>query len=49
MFMGQYQHSLDEKNRLIIPAKFRNELGSNFIITRGLENCLYVYDQKIGT
>ena len=46
MFMGQYQHSLDEKNRLIIPAKFRNELGSNFIITRGLENCLYVYDQK---
>lgn len=43
MFMGEYQHSLDEKGRLIIPAKFREDLGERFIITRGLDNCLFVY------
>ena len=43
MFMGEYQHSLDEKGRLIVPAKFREDLGEKFIITRGLDNCLYVY------
>jgi len=43
MFMGEYQHSLDEKGRLIIPAKFRDILGENFILNRGLDNCLYVY------
>ena len=43
MFMGEYHHSIDEKNRLIIPSKFRNELGEKFVITRGLENCLFVY------
>ena len=41
--MGEYHHSIDEKNRLIIPSKFRGELGEKFVITRGLENCLFVY------
>ena len=43
MFMGEYHHSIDEKGRMIIPSKFRNELGESFIVTRGLENCLFVY------
>ncbi len=43
MLMGEYHHSIDEKSRLIIPAKFRTELGDKFIITRGLEKCLFVY------
>ena len=43
MLLGEYQHSLDEKGRLIIPAKFREDLGENFVITRGLDNCLFVY------
>ncbi|MCL6589431.1 MAG: division/cell wall cluster transcriptional repressor MraZ [Firmicutes bacterium] len=43
MFMGEYQHSLDEKGRLIIPAKFREGLGEKFILNRGLDNCLYGY------
>ena len=43
MFMGEYHHSIDDKGRLIIPSKFRDELGSSFVITRGLENCLFVY------
>ena len=43
MFMGEYHHSIDEKKRLIIPSKFRTELGDSFVITRGLENCLFVY------
>jgi MraZ protein len=46
MFMGEYQHSLDEKGRVIIPAKFRDTLGSSFVITRGLDNCLFVYPQS---
>ena len=46
MFMGEYHHTIDDKGRLIIPAKFRAELGTKFIITRGLENCLYVYHEK---
>ena len=43
MFMGEYHHSIDEKGRIIIPSKFRSELGDSFVITRGLENCLFVY------
>ena len=43
MLMGEYHHTIDEKNRLIIPSKFRNELGDSFVITRGLEKCLFVY------
>ena len=43
MFIGEYHHSIDDKGRLIIPSKFREELGNKFIITRGIENCLFVY------
>ena len=46
MFMGEYHHSIDDKKRLIIPSKFREELGSEFIITRGIENCLFVYSKS---
>ena len=43
MFMGEYQHSIDDKGRLIIPARFREGLGDNFVLTKGLDNCLFVY------
>ncbi|MET3288138.1 transcriptional regulator MraZ [Brevibacillus fluminis] len=43
MFMGEFQHSIDEKGRLTIPAKFREGLGASFVITRGLDQCLFVY------
>ena len=43
MLMGEYHHNIDDKGRLIIPAKFRNELGESFVVTRGLENCLFIY------
>jgi MraZ protein len=43
MFMGEYQHSVDAKGRLIVPAKFREQLGENFVITRGLDQCLFGY------
>ncbi len=43
MFIGEYQHSLDNKGRLIVPSKFRDQLGDVFIITKGLDNCLFVY------
>lgn len=46
MFLGEYQHTIDEKGRIIIPAKFREALGSSFIITRGLDNCLFVYPRE---
>lgn len=53
MFMGEYHHSIDEKGRIIIPSKFRNELGESFVVTRGIENCLFIYSlsewQKIVT
>ena len=43
MFMGEFHHNIDEKGRLIIPSKFRNDLGNKFIITRGIEKCIFVY------
>ena len=43
MLMGESNHTIDDKGRIIIPAKFREELGRAFIITRGLEQCLFVY------
>lgn len=43
MFIGEYQHAIDTKNRMIIPSKFRDELGSNFILTKGLDGCLYAF------
>ena len=43
MFIGEYQHTTDEKGRLIIPSKFRETLGVEFVMTKGLDNCLFVY------
>ncbi len=43
MFMGEYQHNIDTKGRVIVPAKFRDDLGERFIVTRGLDTCLFVY------
>lgn len=43
MFIGEYQHALDVKNRMIIPSKFREGLGLAFVITKGLDGCLYAY------
>ena len=45
MLMGEFHHNLDEKSRLIIPSKFRSELGERFIITKGLDKCLFVYSE----
>lgn len=49
MFIGEYHHSIDDKGRLIIPSKFRDELGERFIVTRGIENCLFVYSEDSWT
>lgn len=46
MFMGEYQHNMDTKGRVIIPAKFREDLGPKFVATRGLDNCLFVYPMQ---
>jgi MraZ protein len=46
MFMGQYEHSIDAKGRAIVPAKYREELGDVFYVTRGADGCLYLYPQK---
>ena len=43
MFMGEYQHIIDDKGRVIMPSRFREDLGYNFIMTKGLDNCLFVY------
>lgn len=46
MFMGEYKHNMDKKGRVIIPASFRDDLGEDFVMTRGLDNCLFVYPKK---
>lgn len=43
MFMGTYQNSIDAKNRMIVPAKFREELGYKVVLTLGIDNCIYLY------
>ncbi len=46
MLLGEFQHNLDAKGRMAIPAKFRNKLTAGAIITRGLDHCLFVFDSK---
>lgn len=46
MFTGTYNHTIDQKGRMIIPNKFRNLLGDVFIITRGIDECLEIYDKE---
>ncbi|MCL2699052.1 MAG: division/cell wall cluster transcriptional repressor MraZ [Defluviitaleaceae bacterium] len=45
MFLGEYQHSVDTKGRIIMPSKFREQLCQTFIITKGLDKCLLIYTQ----
>ena len=45
MFMGEFHHNIDDKARIVMPSKFREELGDTFVITRGLEGCLFVYSK----
>jgi len=46
MLIGEYKHTLDPKKRLSVPSKWRKDLGKKLIVTRGLDNCLFVYPQK---
>lgn len=46
MFMGEYNHTIDAKGRLIIPSRFREKLGSEFVVTKGLDGCLFVYSNE---
>ncbi len=46
MFMGEYNHTIDAKGRLIVPSKFRESLGDTFVVTKGLDGCLFVYDNE---
>ncbi|WP_221564088.1 division/cell wall cluster transcriptional repressor MraZ [Pseudalkalibacillus sp. A8] len=43
MFMGEHLHTIDDKGRMIIPSKFRDELGTTFVLTRGLDQCIFGY------
>ena len=43
--LGQYPHNIDAKGRLVFPTKLREELGDSFIVTKGLDNCLFVYSE----
>ena len=46
MLLGEFMHTLDAKGRVIVPARFREDLGENFVLTRGLDNCLSLYSMK---
>ncbi len=46
MFMGEYNHTIDAKGRIIVPSKFREALGENFVVTLGLDGCLFVYPNE---
>ncbi|MFM1581789.1 division/cell wall cluster transcriptional repressor MraZ [Helcococcus bovis] len=45
MYIGEYTHSIDDKGRVIMPSKFREELGMKFYVTKGMEGCIFVYDE----
>ena len=45
MFIGEYNHTIDTKGRLIVPAKFREELGEHFFVTKGFDGCLFAFDR----
>ncbi|MEN6520755.1 MAG: division/cell wall cluster transcriptional repressor MraZ [Armatimonadota bacterium] len=47
MFSGAYEHSVDNKGRTVIPAKFRAKLGENFVLTRGMNGCLWVFSERV--
>ena len=46
MFMGEYDHTADAKGRLFVPSKFRDELGKKFVVTKGLDGCLFAYGEE---
>ena len=46
MLIGEYEHSLDAKGRLIMPAKLRQDMGEKFILTKGLDGCLFAFSEK---
>ncbi len=46
MLMGEFHHNIDDKGRLIIPSKFRTDLGDSFVVTRGIDSCLFVYSKQ---
>lgn len=46
MLIGQYQHNIDVKSRVIVPAKFREDLGERFYVTKGLDGCLFVLSEE---
>lgn len=46
MFIGEFNHNVDNKGRVIMPAKFREELGETFYVTKGMEGCIFVYDHE---
>ena len=46
MLLGEYTHTIDDKKRLMLPSKFRKELGKRVVISRGLDNCLFLFSEK---
>ena len=46
MFKGEYSHTIDPKGRVIVPVKLRDELGDNFVVTKGLDGCLWMFDNE---
>ncbi len=46
MLLGEYRHNVDTKGRVSVPSKFREDLGQSFVVTKGLDNCLYLYSKS---